>query len=482
MMSELGEFCALAVNFSASEEKSMATKIIMPKLGMAMKEGMLAKWAAADGARVAVDDTIAVIVTKKITYELKAPVEGILHQRVKAKENRPVGAVIGYIAAPGEAAPLGEEAGAPAVELAAAAAPVAAPAQAPAAPEPAALQAAPGGFVLASPSARRMAREAGLELAWVTGSGPEGRVTEKDIAEHLKKLEGVLATPAARKLAQEHKLNLLALRGSGAGGRILEEDVLRAAGLAPAAGPALPLAAPPPIPAPSAVSAPATALPGLPMSGMRQMIAENMVSSLQTMAQVTITTEVDVTELVALRDRLKRDFELSYNDLIIQGAAAALRKHPWLNASLVDETIVAHADIHIGVGVALDQGLIVPVLRHADRLSLQRISERMRDLAARARQDALEIDEVSGGTFTITNLGAFGIDAFTPIINPPEAAILGVGRIQEKVVIYRGEIARRFMMVLSLTFDHRLVDGAPAAAFLQTLADVLTHPYLMQGK
>lgn len=220
----------------------------------------------------------------------------------------------------------------------------------------------------------------------------------------------------------------------------------------------------------------------MPMSGMRQMIAENMVSSLQTMAQVTITTEVDVTELVALRDRLKRDFELSYNDLIIQGAAAALRKHPWLNASLVDETIVAHADIHIGVGVALDQGLIVPVLRHADQLSLQQISERMRDLAARARQDALEIDEVSGGTFTITNMGAYGIDAFTPIINPPEAAILGVGRIQEKVVIYRGEIARRFMMVLSLTFDHRLVDGAPAAAFLQTLADVLSHPYLMQGK
>ncbi len=476
----------------------MATKIIMPKLGMAMKEGMLAKWAVPDGARVAVDDTIAVIVTKKITYELKAPAAGILHQRVKAKENRPVGAVIGYIAEPGEALPLGEEAGVPAEPMAVTAAPAtpaaataaapaaataaataAAPAAATAAaPAPATAQAAAGGFVLASPSARRMAREAGLELSWIAGSGPEGRVTEKDVAEHLKKLEQALVTPAARKLAEVHKINLLALTGSGAGGRIVEEDVLRAAGLAPAA----PVAPPTPEAAAPAQAEPGAALPGIPMMGMRQMIAENMLSSLQQMAQVTITTEVDVTELVELRERLKRDFDLSYNDLIVQATAAALKRHPRLNASLVGETILLHRDIHIGVGVALDEGLIVPVLRHADQLDLRQISERTRDLAARARRDALEIDEVSGGTFTITNLGAYGVDAFTPIINPPEVAILGVGRIVEKVVIHRGEIARRFMMVLSLTFDHRLVDGAPAAAFLQTLADVLSHPYLMQQK
>lgn len=449
----------------------MATKIIMPKLGMAMKEGMLAKWMIADGKMVSLDDIIAVIVTKKITYELKAPAAGILHQRVRAKENRPVGAVIAYIAAPGEAAPDGDggalPAGGAAPDGAAAVSPPAA-AELPPAP-----QAAPGGFIVATPSARRLAREAHLELVLVPGSGPGGRVSEDDVRRYLEQLEQVLVTPAARKLASEQRLDLLRLTGSGPGGRIVEADVLSAAGLIAAV----------PEPLAQAQSAPAAPTGESPIAfaGMRQMIAENMVASLHSMAQVTITTEVDVSELVELRERLKRDFELTYTDMIIKSASLALKKHPRLNASLVDEEIVLHPEVHIGVGVALDEGLIVPALRHADRLSLQQIGEKVRDLARRARQDALEIDEVSGSTFTITNLGAYGIDAFTPIINPPEAAILGVGRIQEKVVVHRGEIARRFMLVLSLTFDHRLVDGAPAAAFLQTVADILSHPYFLQA-
>ena len=211
------------------------------------------------------------------------------------------------------------------------------------------------------------------------------------------------------------------------------------------------------------------------------MIAENMVASLQGMAQVTVTSEIDVTELVDLRERLKKAFELTYTDLIVKAVTVALRKHPRLNAVLDGDVIQPLEDIHIGVGVALEEGLIVPVIRHADRLSVQEIGATLRSLAAKARSNNLEIDEISGGTFTITNLGAYGIDAFTPIINPPEMAILGVGRILEKVVVYRGDIARRSMMVLSLTFDHRLVDGAPAAAFLQTLGDVLSHPYLINS-
>lgn len=214
-------------------------------------------------------------------------------------------------------------------------------------------------------------------------------------------------------------------------------------------------------------------------SGVRQVIAENMLLSLQTTAQVTITTEVDVTEMVALRERLKKDFDLTYTDLILKGVALALRKHPRLNATLQADSIRLLDEINLGVGVALEEGLIVPVIRGADRLSLQQIGAAVRDLAARARSDTLSVDEISGGTFTITNLGAYGIDAFTPVINPPEAAILGVGRILEKPAVYRGEITRRSMMVLSLTFDHRVIDGAPAAAFLQTLADMLAHPYLL---
>jgi pyruvate dehydrogenase E2 component (dihydrolipoamide acetyltransferase) len=205
-----------------------------------------------------------------------------------------------------------------------------------------------------------------------------------------------------------------------------------------------------------------------------------MLASLQSTAQVTVTSEIDVTELVDLRERLKKDFDLTYTDLIVKAVSVALRKYPRLNAVLDGEVIQPLEEIHIGVGVALEEGLIVPVIRNADKLNLQEIGAALRSLAAKARSNSLEIDEISGGTFTITNLGAYGIDAFTPIINPPEMAILGVGRIVEKVVVYHGDIARRSMMVLSLTFDHRLVDGAPAAAFLQTLGDVLSHPYLLK--
>ena len=159
----------------------------------------------------------------------------------------------------------------------------------------------------------------------------------------------------------------------------------------------------------------------------------------------------------------------------------ALAKHPRLNATLTGDTIQVLDEINIGVGVALDEGLIVPVIRNTDKLSIQEIGAAVRDLAARARSNSLQMDEVTGGTFTITNLGAYGIDLFTPIINPPEVAILGVGRIVEKLMIYRGDVARRSTMVLSLTFDHRVIDGAPAAAFLQTLADILSHPYYLGG-
>ena len=313
--------------------------------------------------------------------------------------------------------------------------------------------------MVASPSARRLAKDNDIDLAVVPVKGEEDRVTEEDVKAYLEALQSVRITPAAKKLAAEHHLDILKIQGSGPGGRIVEDDINN-------------LVNPP---------APAAAAPGaVPFSGVRQMIAENMVASLQGMAQVTIFSEIDVTELVDLRERLKKEFELTYTDLIVKAVTVALRKHPRLNATLDGEVILPLEDINIGVGVALDEGLIVPVIRNADKLSVPEIGAALRTLAGKARSNSLEIDEISGGTFTISNLGAFGVDGFTPIINPPELAILGVGRIVEKVVVYRGDIARRFMLVLSLTFDHRLVDGAPAAAFLQTLGDVLSHPYLIR--
>lgn len=437
----------------------MATKIVMPKLGMAMKEGQVAKWLKNSGDDVAPEDPVVVVMSKKITYEVKASVAGTLHAVTAVKQTRPVGAIIGWILAPGEAVPSAAEADV--IEEVSVTEPTAA---AEAAPAPAAAPAAPakteGGFVLASPAARRMAKDKGIDLADVTPTGPGGRVVESDIDAYLaQQAAGPLATSAAKWLAKEKGVDLAQVPGSGPGGRVTEKDV--EAFLAPVAAPAE--AAPP--------------VGVVPFSGMRQVIAEHMSHSLQQSAQVTVTHEVDVTELVKLRNQLKTEFSLSFTDLIVKAVAKALKAHPRLNATQIGDEIHLLADIHIGVAVALDEGLIVPVVRNADKLDVRAIAAETQRLAAGARDNSLDVDEVSGSTFTITNLGSYGTDFFTPIINMPEIAILGVGRIVEKPAIFEGEIAKRSLMALSLTIDHRLIDGAPGAAFLRDLGLILSNPY-----
>jgi pyruvate dehydrogenase E2 component (dihydrolipoamide acetyltransferase) len=305
-----------------------------------------------------------------------------------------------------------------------------------------------------------VAKEKGIDLAQVTGTGADGMVTESDVlryAEELEKAPPVLATSAAKKLAQEHGVNLAEVRGTGPGGRITEQDVLAF------------------VEARARVPAPPARI--IPFVGMRQVIAENMVSSLQTMAQVTLHMEVDATELVKLREQLKADFDLTYTDLLVKAVATALKRHPGLNATLIGDEIHLLEPIHVGVAVALQDGLIVPVLRDADKRTLPEIAQETRRLAQGARDGSLAVDEVTGGTFTITNLGAYGVDGFTPIINPPEVAILGVGRIVEKPAIHEGQVTRRSLMELSLTIDHRIVDGAPGADFLRTVKQLLESPY-----
>lgn len=210
---------------------------------------------------------------------------------------------------------------------------------------------------------------------------------------------------------------------------------------------------------------------------MRQVIAERMMDSLQQCAQFTLTTEVDVTELVKLRTQLKTEFSLTYTDLIIKAVAKALKQHPRLNATLVGDEIQLLAEIHIGMAIALEEGLIVAVIRDADRKNLQEIAQETQRLAAGAKGNSLSIDEVTGSTFTITNLGTYGVDFFTPIINQPEIAILGVGRIIEKPAIHEGEVTKRSLLALSLTINHCLVDGAPGADFLRTISATLGNPY-----
>ena len=277
-------------------------------------------------------------------------------------------------------------------------------------------------------------------------SQPTATISEKDNASRIQ------ATPVARRIAKENEIDLSLVPGSGPGGRITEEDVRNYIALA---------------------TRPAE---DIPLEGLRGMVAEHMLDSLRKSAQVTLGTEVDVTELVNLREKLKQQFDVTYTDLIVKAVALTLRDYPRMNAWVDEKNIRVQLQIHIGIAVALDEGLIVPVIRDADKKSLADIARESRSLAERARSGSLKPEEVIGSTFTITNLGAYGVDFFTPVINLPEVAILGVGRIVERPVQVENSLAWHQKMVLSLTFDHRAVDGAPAAEFLKAVSEKLTDP------
>ncbi len=388
----------------------MPTEVRMPKLGMAMKKGTVKRWLVAEGGTVEQGKPLLEIMTEKINAVVEAPGSGVLG-RVLAADNTelPVGALLGLIAAPGESLGAAEQA-------------VAAAAAAPA-----------GGEVLASPAARRLARDRGIDIALVPPSAPGKRITTDDVEAFAARPQPSPAAPAD--------------------------------GQAPTAPSAAPSAAP---------SGRTVAF-----EGIRKVVAERLHESLQAMAQVTVSREAEVAGLVARRTQLAPGFEaasglrLTYTDLLVETVARLLPEHPLLNSTLEGDSIVISDAVHIGVAVALEDGLIVPVIRDAHTCSLGDIARARTELAARAQAGTLGMDEIEGGTFTISNLGAFGADSFTPIVNPPQCAILGVGRIVQKPVAADGEVRVRPTMWLSLTFDHRLVDGAPAARFLQALADRL---------
>jgi pyruvate dehydrogenase E2 component (dihydrolipoamide acetyltransferase) len=461
----------------------MATEIVMPKLGMTMVEGTVAEWLVPDGATVEAGTAVFRLTTEKIDFEVEADVPGIVRHVAPVDAVVPVGGIVGYILAPGEPLPVGL------AQLSDTAAPPARAASS-AAVEPAAGAAAPDGFVRATPAARRLARELNVHLAQVPGSGPGGRVHEEDVRRYAARAAEapaaaaapapaparppaeVAATPLARRLAAEHGIDLTTVRGSGPGGRIQQEDVEREIA-ARRAREATPVEAAAPAPAET-----------VPYRGMRKAIGERMLASLQSMAQLTLMAEFDVTELVRLRGQLveawrEAGIRVSYTDFIVKAVAKALREHPRVNTSLSGERIVIHPQIDIGIAVALDDGLIVPVIRAADRKTLKEVAQEAADLAERARAGKLGVDDVTGGTFSITSLGMYGIDGFTPIINSPQAAILGVGRIRPAVALEGERPVERQRMTLSLTIDHRVLDGAPAAIFLSRVGQLLEQPYLL---
>ncbi len=313
--------------------------------------------------------------------------------------------------------------------------------------------------------ARRGQVLARVELAAEKGAEPESRERRPaqvgTPAKAPAEPQRVLASPIARRLAREHNIDLRQVKGTGRGGRITEKDVRAFIEAQEKAATAV---------------APGAEETTIPFAGMRATIARRMHESLQTMAQLTLFTEADVTELVALRERLKQEAGVTYTDLIVRASALALREHPRVNATLDGDVIRLLPHVHVGIAVALDEGLVVPVIRDADQKDVKEIARERRQLVERARAGKLVAEEMRGSTFTVTNLGAYDVDGFTPIVNPPEVAILGVGRIVDKVVIHQGKVAQRSMMVLSLSFDHRVLDGAPAAAFLQTIKSYLEEP------
>jgi pyruvate dehydrogenase E2 component (dihydrolipoamide acetyltransferase) len=325
-------------------------------------------------------------------------------------------------------------------------------------------------FVPASPAARRLAKELGVDLARLSGSGPEGRITEADVQRfHVEGPPAPKITPLAEEMARQAGLDISTIQGTGEGGKITKEDVQRR------------LATQKPAPA---------AVPGvksIPFAGMRKSIAQNMHASLHNTAQLTAFVEVDVTEMVRFRDMIRDAYrsdesvKVSYNDILILAVARALKRHPIMNSTLVGEEIFLHETVNMGIAVALTDGLIVPVLHNADQMRLLEIARGARELTRKAREGTLTVDEVTGGTFTITNMSMFPVDGVTPILRPPETGILGVGRIKEKPAVFNGQIMIRSMMFLSLTFDHQVVDGAPANQFLGTVAAYLENPYLIMS-
>jgi pyruvate dehydrogenase E2 component (dihydrolipoamide acetyltransferase) len=399
----------------------VATLINMPKLGQTMEEGTVLTWLKHPGERVTRGEPLVQIETDKVVCDIEASQSGLLHS-VLAQEGEkiPVGNAIAVIAAEGETVDVATLIGTH-----------------PQAPDHASPQ----------PSQQRAA-------ATPTPSSPPGTAAATVPQE-------IRISPAARKLARERGIPLESLRGSGPGGRVVVEDVERAtAGVAP----------------------PATServRRVIPLTGIRGTIAQRMMQSWTQVAHVTEVMDIDMTEVVALRRRhlaaWEREFgvRISLTDMLTFAVARTLRAFPDLNARLEGQEIHVLEDIHLGVAVATPEGLIVPVIRHADQRSLADIAQHSAQLAEKAQARRLSLDEVSGGTFTLTNLGSYGIELFTPLVNYPQCAILGIGRVADRPVVVPGRIAVRSMMYVSLSFDHRIIDGAPAAMFLQQLKERL---------
>lgn len=430
----------------------MAIEITIPPLGWSSDAALFAGWLKRDGDAIRPGDALYSLESEKATQEIESLDGGVLRilpGGPKEGDKVAVGTVIASLMQAGETTPIPDNV-----------------CQAVAKP-------ANGADAPAGPAVRRLARQLDVDVRQVSGSGKAGRVMPEDVHRHHQAVsagpesrataaqqprrKGPAISPRAKRIATELGIDWTPLHGTGRTGRIRERDI-------------------------RAATSPMPRAQTVPITPLRKTIATRMLHSAQSTAPVTLTTTADATNLVSLRNQFK-DIAASanmpvpgYTDFIVKLVAVALKQHPQLNARWEGDHIAFLPAIHIGIAVDTDAGLLVPVLRDVPGLGLRELAARSRDLIERARLRKLSSEEMQGGTFTVTNLGAFDIDAFTPILNVPEAAILGVGRIQRQPVVLGEQIVVRDMISLSLTFDHRIVDGAPAARFLQMLGQLVKNP------
>ena len=442
----------------------MATKMLMPLLGQTMEEGTINKWFKNEGDQIKAGEPLLEVMTDKVNMEVESPESGVLRKILAQPDDIvPVKDPIAVIGSADE--PIDDILGPP--EPAARPAEAAAP-QRPAAPapEPAPAPAAAlgEGRVFASPAARRVAREQKIDIAALAGrgTGPNGRIVEKDVLDYAASAPKI--TPLAGKIAADLGVQAAAVEPTGIGRRVTSEDIRRAAA-APAPGPSIGQT--------------------IPFTGLRKAVAQAVAASAQSAVHVSLVAEVDMTECVKMRESMLEDIEarygvrISYTDIIAKAVARAIEDKPIVNSSLQGDQIVIHDQINVGIATAVEGGLVVPVVKDVRGKTIPQISAEIKELVARARAGKASGEDFRGGTFTITNLGVYGIDSFAPIITPGQSAILGVCRIAEKPAVVQGRVEIRSMMNLCLTFDHRVMDGAPAADYLARLRQILESPYLM---
>ena len=446
----------------------MPFSITIPRLGWSMEEGTFVRWMKKDGDFVRAGDAVFELEGEKAAQDIEAVDSGVL--RIPSDAPKPgtvvaVGAVIGFLVGDGETAPvtIGSSSSTSASPPKSEAAPTHVIIQSTAS-QPAEPQEAPA----AAPSVRRLARERGVSLAALEGSGPSGRITAEDVrtvstgkAILTETHSAQVASPRARRVARELGIDWRRLHGTGRNGRVRESDVRTA----------------------KAQPNPSTDSVVVPVSSRRRTIANRMIASREQTASVTLTTRIDASNLVGLRTQFKHaangSIIPSYSDIVMKLVSLALRQHPLLAArSDGDQWVIPSMSdgLHIGLAVDTDEGLVVPVVRDVGSIGLFELAKQTVSLIEKSRIGTISISEMQGGAFTITNLGSFGIDAFTPIINLPETAVLGLGRIRREPVVVDDKIVARDQLTLSLTFDHRIVDGAPAARFLQTLSQAIENP------